>query len=135
MINSVINEFCQEDLLAYLNRMFRILFDPKTGVNEQKTYVHVCAFHVLRNNREKIKKFSNNNKSLIHFGQRVLGCLICYKNIESATTFAQKVILVVSEDIVTKSVSDALNHINHEINENFLDDETTEFIEKCEKEE
>ena len=118
IIQAVLLEFNKESLHEYLNRTFRIT----EKINQQditnsstKITLHICSYHVLKMNFEKLKKCTKKN-SIIHFCQRLLGRLICFENLGDITKFAVHCLKVLTNPDVTSEAEQSLKIINEEIN-------------------
>ena len=110
--------FNKESLNEYLNRIFHItekINQEDTTNTSSKITLHICSYHVLKMNFEKLKKCTKK-KLIIHFGQRHLGRCICFENLGDITQLAVHCLRVLTNPDVTSEAEESLKIINEEIN-------------------
>ena len=93
MIKTLLHEFSGESLYQYLDRVYRIIHGDSKIDDFNRTFIHVCAYHLFQMGRGKIKeilKHSKNN-SQIHFVQRILVRLLCYTDLKKARRFVKDI--------------------------------------------
>ena len=118
IIQAFLLAFNKESLNEYLSRIFHItekINQDDTTNTSSKITLHICSYHVLKMNFEKLKKCTKK-KLLIHFCQRHLGRCICFENLGDITKFAVHCLRVLTNPHVTSEAEQSLKIINEEIN-------------------
>ena len=73
------------------------------------------VYHALKINFEKLKKFTKKTPK-IHFCQRLLDRLVCFKNLGDITKFAVHCLRVLTNPNVTSEAEESLKILNEEKN-------------------
>ena len=87
MIKTLLHEFSGESLYQYLDRVYRIIHGDSKIDDFNRTFIHVCAYHLFQMGRGKHSK----NNSQIHFVQRILVRLLCYTDLKKARRFVKDI--------------------------------------------
>ena len=119
MIKAALHEFSEESLYQYLDRAYKIIHGDSKTDDFCRTFIHVCAYHLLQMGRRKIKEIlkSSKNNSQIHFVQRILRRLRCYTDLEEIRRHVKDICMVLtierSSDLVEYNVEAPEEKINN----------------------
>ena len=128
LIQAVLQSVNHQDIVMYLRLAWKVLTSKKpwpAGV----TKVHICCAHFMHLMSRNLKRVCSD-KGLRQYTLHCTGLLVMSKTLSSASSILKDVYLVLGENLMTKSVSDAhrrlADRMKSPVQETTLEDITDE---------